>query len=185
MSETKKRISRSRSCRAPQRKDPAAQYHGAINKALGALFEARVADSLKFYERAGEAVVEKTPEPMRPTKSLGGGKFIAYYESAAQPDYKGVLKGGQAVVFEAKYTTTGRMEQSRVTTEQAERLDRYCAVGAEGFVLAGFGDDYVYRIPWHVWKDMKEYAGRKYVTPDDLEEYRLRIGPGRIILIFD
>lgn len=185
MSEMKKRISRSRSCRAPQRKDPAAQYHGAINKALGARFEDRIAESLLFYERSGEATVEKTPEPMHPTKNLGGGKFIAYYEKPAQPDYKGVLKGGQAVVFEAKYTTTGRMEQSRVTTEQAERLDRYCAVGAEGFVLAGFGDDYVYRIPWHVWKDMKEYVGRKYVTPDDLEEYRLRIGPGKIILIFD
>ena len=185
MSETKKRISRSRSCRAPQRKDTTAQYRGALNKALGALFEARIADSLRFYEQAGEAVVEKTPEPMRPTRSLGGGKFIAYYERAAQPDYKGVMKGGQAVVFEAKYTTTGRMEQDRVTAEQAERLDRYCAVGAEGFILAGFGDDAVYRVPWHVWKDMKEYMGRKYVTPDDLEEYRLHIGPGRIILVFD
>ena len=32
---------------------------------------------------------------------------------------------------------------------------------------------------------MKEIVGRKYVTPDDLEEYRLHIGPGRIIFIFD
>lgn len=185
MSETKKRISRSRSCRAPQRKDPAAQYRGALNKALGARFEDRIAESLLFYERAGEASVEKTPEPMRPTKNLGGGKFVAYYEKPAQPDYKGVIRGGRAAAFEAKYTTTGRMEQDCVTEKQAERLDKYLALGAYAFVLAGFGDDAVYRIPWSIWKDMKEIMGRKYVTPDDLEEYRLHIGPGRIILIFD
>lgn len=185
MSEMKKRISRSRSCRAPQRKDPAAQYRGTLNKALGARFEGRIADSLLFYERSGEASVEKTPEPMRPTKNLGGGKFIAYYEKPAQPDYKGVIRGGRAVAFEAKYTTTGRMEQDRITEPQAERLDKYLALGAYAFVLVGFGDDAVYRIPWSIWKDMKEIVGRKYVTPDDLEEYRLHIGPGRIILVFD
>ena len=53
MSEMKKRISRSRSCRAPQRKDPAAQYRGALNKALGARFEDRIADSLLFYDAGG------------------------------------------------------------------------------------------------------------------------------------
>ena len=71
--------------------------------------------------------MEKTPEPMHPTKNLGGGKFISYYEKPAQPDYKGVIRGGRAVAFEAKYTTTGRMEQDRVTSEQAERLDKYFA----------------------------------------------------------
>lgn len=86
------------------KKDPMKQYQGAVSRAQGKHFEEYIDLSLHYYEQRGEAVVEKTPEPMRPTKDLGNGKFIAYYEKAAQPDYKGTLKGGRAVVFEAKYT---------------------------------------------------------------------------------
>ena len=118
-------------------------------------------------------------------RTWAAGNLSPTTRSPRRPDYKGVIRGGRAVAFEAKYTTTGRMEQGRVTSEQAERLDKYFALGAYAFVLAGFGDDAVYRIPWSIWKDMKEIVGRKYVTPDDLEEYRLHIGPGRIIFIFD
>ena len=59
---------------------------------------------------------------MRPIKDMGGGKFLAVYTKAAQADYKGLLAGGRAINFEAKHTDTGRMEQSRVTEDQAERL---------------------------------------------------------------
>ena len=99
------------------KKDPMKQYQGAVSRAQGKHFEEYIDLSLRYYEQRGEAVVEKTPEPMRPTKDLGNGKFIAYYEKAAQPDYKGTLKGGRAVVFEAKYTHSAQMEQSRVTRE--------------------------------------------------------------------
>ena len=95
------------------KKDPMKQYQGAVSRAQGKHFEEYIDLSLRYYEQRGEAVVEKTPEPMRPTKDLGNGKFIAYYEKAAQPDYKGTLKGGRAVVFEAKYTHSAQMEQSR------------------------------------------------------------------------
>ena len=104
------------------KKDPMKQYQGAVSRAQGKHFEEYIDLSLRYYEQRGEAVVEKTPEPMRPTKDLGNGKFIAYYEKAAQPDYKGTLKGGRAVVFEAKYTHSAQMEQSRVTREQAASL---------------------------------------------------------------
>ena len=85
MSEMKKRISRSRSCRAPQRKDPAAQYRGALNKALGARFEDRIAESLLFYERSGEAAVEKTPEPMHPTRTLATESLLPTMRSPHSP----------------------------------------------------------------------------------------------------
>ena len=94
------------------KKDPMKQYQGAVSRAQGKHFEEYIDLSLRYYEQRGEAVVEKTPEPMRPTKDLGNGKFIAYSEKAAQPDYKGTLKGGRAVVFEAKYTHSAQMSRA-------------------------------------------------------------------------
>lgn len=187
MSEIKKRIVRRRSCSVSYKKDPMARIRGAQNKAMGQRFEEYISDSLAYYERTGVASVEKTPEPMRPIKNLGNGKFIAFFESVAQPDYKGVLRGGRAVVFEAKHTITGKLESGCVTKKQAERMEKYSSLGAECFVLAGFSDC-VYRVPWDFWKNMEKAVGRKYVKPEDLEQYEVRIGwvgLQRIILIFD
>lgn len=122
---------------------------------------------------------------MRPTKNLGDGKFIAFFEKAAQPDFKGVLKGGRAVAFEAKYTSGERMDHDRVTPDQARSLDRYEKLGALCFVVAGFGSGGVFRIPWAVWRDMKEIYGRKYVTPEDIEEYLVKTGRRGQLLLFD
>ena len=83
------------------RKDPVKQYKGAISKAQGKHFEDYIDLALRYYEQKGEAAIEKTPEPMRPTRDLGNGKFIAYYEKHAQADYKGTLKGGRTVLFDA------------------------------------------------------------------------------------
>ena len=93
-------------------KDPRRQLLGKIAKARGAQFEQRLGESFAYYAQRGYAIIEKTPEPMHPTKSLGNGKFIAYYEKQAQPDYKGTIKGGRTIMFEAKFTAADRMEQS-------------------------------------------------------------------------
>lgn len=166
-------------------KDPKRQIQGARAHAQGRWFEEYLGAALIFYESIGEAVVEKTPEPMRPAKSLGNSKFIAFFEKAAQPDFKGVLKGGRAVAFEAKFTSGDRMIQDRITPEQARSFDRYEKLGAICFVVAGFGSGGVFRIPWDIWRDMKEIYGRKYVTPDDLEEYLVKIGKRGQLLLFD
>ena len=86
------------------KKDPKRQLLGKIAKARGKQFESRIDDSFAYYAQKGFAIIEKTPEPMHPTKNLGNGKFIAYYEKQAQPDYKGTIKGGRTVMFEAKFT---------------------------------------------------------------------------------
>ena len=52
------------------KKDPMKQYQGAVSRAQGKHFEEYIDLSLRYYEQRGEAVVEKTPEPMRPTKDL-------------------------------------------------------------------------------------------------------------------
>ena len=57
-------------------KDPKRQLMGAISKAKGKNFETRLDASFTYYKERGSAIVEKTPEPMRPVKPMGNGKFI-------------------------------------------------------------------------------------------------------------
>lgn len=148
---------------------------GAYSRTSGKQFESRLDAAFMAYTIAGIAAVEKTPEPMRPLSSLGNGRFVACFEKKAQPDYKGTLSGGRTIVFEAKYTAADRMAQSRVTDAQAAYMDRYADLGAQCYVVAGFASGGVYRVPWAIWRDMKDQFGRKYVTEADLEQYRVQV----------
>lgn len=156
-------------------KDPAHQRQGLINRTKGKQFEGRLDAAFEYYRLRGFAVVEKTPEPMKPIRSLGQGRFIACYEHKAQPDYKGVIKGGREVMFEAKFTSTDRIKQEKVKKEQGDYLDEHQALGARCYVLVGFPRGAVYRLPWDVWKGMKARFGRKYVTEADLQTYRVPV----------
>lgn len=166
-------------------KDPRRQRLGAIAKAKGKHFEERLDQAFAYYRERGYASIEKTPEPMRPTKNLGNGKFIAFFEKKAQPDYKGVIKGGRAVMFEAKFTSKDRMEQDRVERGQGEYLDRHQILGTRCFVVVGFSTGEVYRLPWDDWKTMKQKWGRKYVTEADLEDYRVPTARNGALLLLD
>lgn len=157
----------------------ARRVQGKKNRAQGALFEKLIGQACDFYRSRNIADIEKTPEPMQPTKDLGNGHFIAHYTGAAQADYKGFLMGGRAVNFEAKYTESDRMTQDRVTPDQVERLERAYRYGAHAFVLCSFGGVAFYRVPWVVWRDMKAKFGHKYITPQEAAPYAVRIGgPG-------
>jgi recombination protein U len=153
--------------------DPKRQLQGAISKAKGKRFEERLDRSFAYYRERGAACVEKTPEPMRTIKNMGNGRFLACFEKKAQPDYKGTIKGGRTVMFEAKYTSSDRMEQSRVTDGQAQYMTEQTALGARCYVVAGFDSGSVYCIPWDIWAHMKEHFGRKYVTEANLAKYRV------------
>lgn len=163
----------------------ARRAQGQRNRAQGASFERLIEQACDYYRSKGIADIEKTPEPMQPVKDLGGGKFIAHYTAAAQADYKGFLKGGRAVNFEAKHTDTGRMDQSRVTDDQAERLERAHCFGALAFVLCSFGGTDISRVPWEVWRGMKSRFGHKYITPQEVTSYRVRIGGAGVPLFLD
>ena len=80
-------------------KDPRRQLQGMRSKSWGSYFEELINNSCEYYRLTGQGEIEKTPEPMKPVKSLGNGKFEAFYEKCAQPDYKGTLPGGRAVMF--------------------------------------------------------------------------------------
>lgn len=170
-----------------QRKSAKRQLMGKTAKAQGRLFEGRLDAAFAHYKDTGFAIIEKTPEPMRPIQSLGGGKFVAFFEKKAQPDYKGVIKGGRAVMFEAKFTSTGKMEQGRVLPGQADYLDWHQALGARCYVLAGFASGAVYRFPWDAWRQMKQIFGRKYIAESDVAIIPYRVSTSRdgVLLLLD
>lgn len=161
-------------------------YIGARSRAEGAGFEAIISSACDYYRAIGRADIEKTPEPMKP---LGGadraGRFLACYTKQAQPDYKGILKGGRAINFEAKHTDSDRMTADRVSDAQALRLSRTESLGGVAFVLCSFYGRDFYRVPWPVWRDMKRLFGRKYITPADLAEYRIRVAAPGVLLFLE
>ncbi len=147
---------------------------GKSNKAAGELWERIIATACDYYSKIGEAEIEKTPEPMRPIRRRNGGQFVAVFTKSAQPDYKGTLKNGHSIVFEAKHTDTDRIRREVISPEQERRLDNHLSLGAECFVLLSFGFNKFFKVPWEWFRDMKLYRGRKYVTPDDLKKFEVK-----------
>lgn len=161
-----------------------AQMIGRINKIIGQHYENMISASCQYYQDQGLARIQKTPEP---TKQLSGinsrGHFTACYEKQAQPDYGGTIKGGQSIYFEAKETEDSRIQQSRVTQTQHDDLEAHYNLGALTFVLVSFSLCEFYRIPWEVWRDMKQIYGRKYLKKEELKQYQLPAHGGYIKLL--
>lgn len=153
------------------------QIKGRINRANGEYFENWITSACDFYWQQGYACIEKTPEPMRPLKPYGdrkNGQFIACYKKQAQPDYKGALCDGSCIIFDAKHTDKDKILQSVITTTQAETFDKYEKMGAKCYVIVSIGFQKFYRVPWSVWKTMKERYGHKYMSEDnELEPFRV------------
>ena len=157
---------------------------GSQSRQAGAYFESIIEASLRWYEGKGLAEITKTPEPMKPLgKPNQRGQFLACFTKAAQPDFKGTLSGGRSVVFEAKHTISDRIEYKATTEEQNEQLERHHRLGAVVFVLVAFNLRDFFRVPWPVWRDMKETYGRKYLKPAELEQYRVQYIAGVLKLL--
>lgn len=159
------------------------QMRGRRNNASGNLFENIINGACQYYREKGVAIIEKTPEPMRPLKPCGRGQFIACFEKQAQPDYKGVLCDGQAIIFEAKHTDSGRMQESVITKTQWQNLDDFQKMGAQCFVMVSMAFEKFYRVPWNVFGDMKLRFGRKYMTEKELEPYQLHQRRGILLIL--
>lgn len=148
---------------------------GKRNREAGEAWENMIEAACRNYRLYGLAEIEKVPEPMRPiSRPNAKGQFLACFEKQAQPDYQGTLKGGQSVVFEAKHTSMDRMERKVISEEQEKKLNRHQKLGAMCFVLVSFSLKKFYRIPWEVFRDMKDHYGRKYIKPEDIEEYEVK-----------
>lgn len=156
-----------------------AQIRGKQARLAGSYFEAMISGSCDYYLDRGLAKIEKTPEPMKPLGPKNyKGQFLACYTKQAQPDYKGTLKGGRAVVFEAKHTDDDRIEFKRLTKEQRDDLEHHHKLGAVAFVLVSMSMTECFRVPWPVWRDMAATYGRKYMTRDELLPYKVPVVAG-------
>lgn len=154
-------------------KDPQRIWQNTVNNAQGHLFEEQIVKGCRYYSSIGAAEIDKTPEPFRVHSKSKNGMFTGRFTANAQPDFKGTLKGGQAIVFEAKYTTTEKLHQDVLTNQQYDTLERYDALGAIAGVCAGIKAK-CYFIPWDIFRDMKLIFGRKYVTQNDLKKYEVK-----------
>lgn len=166
------------------------QYQGYKNRELGAQLEEYIKAACEVYRLYHLAEVEKTPEPfkvMGPKHQLGNGAwgFEGVFTAPAQPDFKGTLKGGRSVVFEAKASETGQIKQSAVTEEQARALTSHEALGAVAFVLVSLSMRDFYRVPWSTWKNMKALFGHKYMSAVELEKYRVLFKNGWLHIFQD
>lgn len=150
------------------------RYRAAMSNGRGRQFEMMIEGGCQRYKIKGVAKIEKMPEPFRCTKKNPQQHTATVrFTAKAEPDYIGCLKGGAAIVFEAKYTDTNRMHQNAVTKTQAASLDLYMQMGAQTNACIGIQDEY-FMIPWRVFRSMKAIYGRKYVTAADVAAYRVK-----------
>ncbi len=148
---------------------------GKRSKMVGQLFEQIVDASCRYYAAQGMAKIEKTPEPMKVLSRMDKqGTFKACFTKAAQPDYKGTLKGGRTVIFEAKHTDQESIAYTRLTEAQLKAMEEYHAMGAECFILVSFSFCDFYRIPWEEWRDMQMLYCRKSIKRCELEKFRIK-----------
>ena len=149
--------------------DPNRQLQGKINRELGKNFEDTVDTICQIYEMNGLARIEKTPEPMKVLKYLDGGRFETVFEKSAQPDFKGTVKGGRTVVFDAKFTESDRIRYQVLSEHQRKALLKYSELGAISFILVGFLNGKIYKIDINEWEQMKQDFGRLYITQSELD----------------
>ena len=149
---------------------------GRASKANGEFFESMILDASHFYETKNIAVIHKTPEPMHILKPCDRkkGTFIACFAKQAQPDFKGILADSSMVLFDAKHTDAGKITRAAVTEEQESCFERYMRMGAKCFVVISLGFEHYFRVPWNVFRDMKELFGHKYMNLEELSPYEIK-----------
>lgn len=152
------------------------------NNADGQRLEGRIQAACGYYRDQGRAYVEKIPEPFRTTHTYRDGTFTGRFIANAQPDFMGILADGRGICFEAKHTGADRINQSVVTKTQWETLENFFRAGASSGVCVGFPDMEAF-IPWPVWRNMKELYGRKYMTREEAEQYRIQYYNGYALFL--
>lgn len=158
---------------------------GAQNRTKGKVFEEYIETACAVYKDKHIAYIEKTPEPMKIIRSIGEGKFIAVFEKSAQPDFKGTLKGGQTICFDAKATDTGKIALSVLSDEQIDSLTEHTLLGAKTGVLVCYSYRTFAFIPFSTFMRAKELNGHKHWTEQEAEPYRVYIHNGFIDFLND
>jgi recombination protein U len=149
-----------------------ASRQGRLNRAEGAEFEKLIERSCEYYREKGIALIEKTPEPIRIlTKVDNHGTFKACFIKQAQPDFKGTLKGGKAIAFDAKCTMTDKIPISALSDEQVKCLTMHENLGAISGVLMSYGFKTCVFMTICKFLNAKEIVGHKHWTAYEAIRY--------------
>lgn len=153
--------------------------YGALKaKRNGESFEQLIEITCAYYSKMGIAHIQKTPEPMRVIKPIGGGRYTAVFTKKAQPDFTGTLKGGKSIVFEAKHTDGTNIPFDRINKEQERDLALHNHLDAFTGIIISFGMKHFYFIPYDLWVYKKENIGKKSVNQLDLVDYEISTKKG-------
>lgn len=141
----------------------------------GSRFEALIEKACEQYRKEGTAIIYKNSEPLRPSSKFGkGGMISAYYQKKSVPDFTGILKGGQMIMFEAKHVSgKPSIPFSRLQEHQEKHLINFEAMGAKSFVLIGFDMTDFYMIPISDYLDLKANNRKKSLNKKEIEAYRI------------
>lgn len=157
-------------------KDVKRSLQSLNNNAQGHFFEQQIERACNHYREMGIANIHKTPEPFRVLKKLPAGKFQGQFIKRAEPDFKGVFKTGQSIVFECKYTSKDKIQKSVLSENQAIELERNHNLNCIAAVCICFAEGLTERyffVPFEVWKNMEKYFGKKSVTTEDLKFFEI------------
>lgn len=139
----------------------------------GLLFEKLLLAGCDHYREIGQANIIKVPEPFRVLKKLPYGKANVQFIKHADPDFMGTLGTGQAIIFEAKYTTKDRLDTGVLTGRQWESLEQFATTKARVGVAIGIQEQCFF-VPWRIFRDAKNIYGHKYLTCEDLASFEVR-----------
>lgn len=166
-----------------RQKNSEMQWQGRVNRKNGEVLESYILEACCYYREQKIADIDKTPEPFKVLTgmkrlSCGTPGFEGTFIKKAQPDFKGTLAGGRAVIFESKCSTRGKIMQDEVNEVQADAMRSHSALGAVVFVIVSLDLTTFYRVPWEVWVTMKERFGHKYMNKEELAPYEIKFKNG-------
>ena len=151
------------------------------NNATGHHFEDYIMGGCRQYEAQGMAKFQKTPEPFRTLRKYRDGTATVRFTANAEPDFIGCENGGGLIVFEAKKTQTNKITQNVITEHQWKALDKYMELKATVGVCAGIKDE-TFWIEWNIWRNMQKVYGRKYITSEDVQPFKVQFN-GSILFL--
>lgn len=143
-----------------------------VSSARGWAFENLLMKGCNSYIQKGMAIIHKVNEPYKVLKKTSGNRFNGVFTGRAEPDFKGVLFGGRAIAFEAKSTQKSRIQRNVLTDTQMAWLREQNKFGAVTFVAVNIQDKF-YSVPFDVWDDMKLIFGKKFLMPEDINDYEV------------
>ena len=142
-----------------------ASLRGRNNRNTGELFEDIIIPD-----------IEKTPEPFKITsKASNNGRFTGFFEKQAQPDFKGTLKGGRSIVFDAKATMTDRIPLSALSDEQKKHLQLHHALGAVSGVMISYSFNGFYFLCIDTFLNAKTINGHMYWLEEETQEHGIKL----------